>query len=174
MFCFDKYESGVYYRKAVLASDTSVKINLADITLANGILRIDTYNSNQTIKTRLGHYALPQIDKPIVTKVVKVQGKEVKIIDNGIYQLAMVPVYGWESTEFVNAKGLNPVKENSTTINANAIFNKNATYSVLMLWKKSGEKWSSKELMPIKDFKISGNGKVTFRLNNEVKTLSWQ
>lgn len=176
MFSFDKYQDEIYYRKAVLASDTSVKVNLADITLPNGILRVDTYNGSTSVKARLGNYSLPQIDQPIVTTTKKVKGKEVKIIDNGIYQLAMVPVYGWENTTFVSAKGLNPVKENSTTINVDATFNgnQNATYSVLMLWKRSGEKWSKKDLMPIKDFKISTDNKITFKLNKELKRLNWK
>src|SRR5690606_221089 len=41
IFDFSKYEDGFYYRKAVLASDSSVKIDLAELTLPNGILRID-------------------------------------------------------------------------------------------------------------------------------------
>ena len=175
MFSFDKYQDGVYYRKAVLASDTSVKINLADITLPNGILRVDTYTGSNPIKARLGHYSLPQLDQPIITTIKKVNGKEVKIIDNGIYQLAMIPVAGWENTEFVQAKGLNPVKENSTTIDATANLkpHENSVYSVLMLWKKSGKKWSKNELMPVKDFKISADGKVSFKLNKKEKTLNW-
>lgn len=175
MFSFDRYDDGVYYRKAVLASDTSVKINLADVTLPNGILRVDSYNGSRSIKSRLGHYALPQLDKPIKATVKKVQGKTVKIIDNGIYQLAMVPLSGWETTEFVNAKGLNPVKENSTTIDVAASLNqgKNAVYSVLMLWKKSGEKWSKKELLPIKNYKILPNGEVSFSINNRIKTIKY-
>lgn len=176
MFTFDKYQDGVYYRKAVLASDTLVKMSLADITLPNGILRVDNYTGGDDIKARLGHYSLPELNNPIKTTIIKLKSKEVKIIDNGIYQLAMVPVYGWESSEFVASEGLNPVKENSKTINLSTTLgpNKNPIYSVLMLWKKSGEKWSNNELMPIKSFKVSAGGEVSFTLGNETKTLDWQ
>ncbi len=175
MFKFNRYQNGVYYRNAVLASDTSVAINLADITLPNGILRVDRYAGTKAIEARLGHYALPQLDKPIVESVRKVKGKLVKIIDNGIYQLAFVPIAGWQNSEFVTAEGLHPVKDKSCTINGTADFSgtKKAVYAVAMLWKKSGERWSGKELSPVKAFKVLPDGDVELTVNSERKTISY-
>ena len=77
-----------------------------------------------------------------------------------------------KNTEFINAKGLNPVKENSTTINAIANFesNKTSVYSVLMLWKKSGEKWKNKELVPVK-ISEQTNGAVNLEFDNGIKKI---
>ena len=57
-----------------------------------------------------------------------------------------------KETEFVSAEGLNPVSDESKTINVSASFSpqaKNKIYATLMLWKKSGETWTAEELMPV-------------------------
>jgi hypothetical protein len=157
LFTFKKFEDGVYYRDAVLETNENIKMNLADIPLPNGILRIDKNNSAEEISMRLGHYALPQFDKEITTVTRNIKGKKVTIIDNGKYQLAMVPLLGWTTTEVVAAKGLNPESENSKVINLTADFNPNHSriYATLMLWKKSGAKWNDQELMPVKDIVVA-------------------
>lgn len=154
LYTFKKFENGVYYRDVVLESDESVQFNLADIPLANGILRIDKNNSPYPIEMRLGHYALPKLDTEIVTTKKNVKGYEVTIIDNGTYQLAMVPLLGWDTTEVVTAKGLHPEREESAVIDilSNEVLHKKdaAVYATLMLWKRSGETWTKDDLLPLK------------------------
>ncbi len=142
---------------------------MADITLKNFILRIDKNSSTVPVAVRLGHYALPQFDKEITTITRKVKGKEVTIIDNGKYQLAMIPLSGWDTTEVVAAKGLHPESETSKVIDVAATFNpdnkESNVYATVMLWKKSGEKWSKKELSPVKSLEQK-EGVVVIQLNN--------
>ena len=140
--------------------------------MPNGILRVDKNNSDKPISMRLGHYALPKLDKEIITTKKTVEGKEVTIIDNGKYQLAMVPLLGWSASEIVNAKGLHPESNESTVINvtANSDSNKSTVYATLMLWKKSGEKWNNKELVPIKVLE-QGNGTIIVDFKNGKKTI---
>lgn len=172
LFTFKKFENGVYYRNVVLETDENIAFNLADIPLPNGILRVDKNNSDKPISMRLGHYALPKLDKEIITTKKTVEGKEVTIIDNGKYQLAMVPLLGWSASEIVNAKGLHPESNESTVINvtANSDSNKSTVYATLMLWKKSGEKWNNKELVPIKVLE-QGNGTIIVDFKNGKKTI---
>ncbi|WP_026729870.1 DUF2264 domain-containing protein [Flavobacterium denitrificans] len=172
LFTFKKFENGVYYRNVVLETDENIAFNLADIPLPNGILRVDKNNSDKRISMRLGHYALPKLDKEIITTKKTVEGKEVTIIDNGKYQLAMVPLLGWSASEIVNAKGLHPESNESTVINvtANSDSNKSTVYATLMLWKKSGEKWNNKELVPIKVLE-QGNGTIIVDFKNGKKTI---
>jgi hypothetical protein len=101
---------------------------------------------------RLGHYALPQKGVPIISKKRQVKDHEVTIIDNGEHQLAMVPLTGWEGTEIVNAEGLHPESRNSTVLDVTGKYipGKSRIFVTLMLWTRSGEKWSDKELMPVK------------------------
>ncbi|WP_348822341.1 DUF2264 domain-containing protein [Flavobacterium aestuarii] len=159
LFTFKKFENGIYYRDAVLETNENIKMNLADIPLPNGILRIDTNCSTEAIEMRLGHYALPQLDDEIKTVSRKVKGYNVTIIDNGKYQLAMIPIHGWNKTEVMGAENLHPEAVNSKVIIIadNFVPNKSqsAVYAVLMLWKKSGEKFSDKELMPVKNISYS-------------------
>ena len=102
---------------------------------------------------RLGHYALPKLNKEIITTKKNIAGHEATIIDNGKYQLAMIPLLGWDKTEVVKAKGLHPESNESSVINVSGDstkLNKTAICATLMLWKKSGQKWNDKELVPVK------------------------
>ncbi|MFV5687116.1 DUF2264 domain-containing protein [Flavobacterium sp. ZT3R25] len=159
LYTFKKFEEGVYYRDVVLETNSNIKFNLAEIPLANGILRVDKNRSTDPIAMRLGHYALPKLDAEIKTTITKVKGHQATIIDNGKYQLAMIPLLGWDKTEVVAAKGLNPSSDESAVIDVSVNFtpqkDTSAIYATLMLWKKSGEKWSDKELLPVKKIKYS-------------------
>lgn len=162
LYTFKAFTEGIYYRDVVLETNKNIKMNLADITMPNGILRVDRNISTDAVSMRLGHYALPELKKPISVRSQKVKNYQATIIDNGEYQLAMVPVLGWSNTEMVSATGLHPVSKNSKVLIVTDDFDPakkaNQVYATLMLWKKSGEKWSSKELMPIKKISPSANG----------------
>ncbi|WDF68261.1 DUF2264 domain-containing protein [Sphingobacterium oryzagri] len=159
MYDFIKYTDGVYYRKAVLASDERIQLWLADIPLANGTLRVDKIAAQQDQAFRLGHYALPKLAGKTIKESKKTyKGQEAVIIDNGEYQLAMVPVHGWEKVNSISCTDLHPVAPESTVLNAFSAADQadNTNYFVtLLLWKKSGERWSTKELFPVKSIAIS-------------------
>jgi len=175
LFEFKKFESGIYYRDAVLETNPNIHLNLADIPLPNGILRIDRNKSTDPIELRLGHYALPEMKGAIKKERRKVKGYEVQIINNGIYQLAMISLKGWDKMRTVDTKGLHPQSVNSAVINVSNHFlagqNKPPViYATLMLWKKATEKWTDNELVPVKDLKISKTGdSVTVSFVNGTK-----
>ncbi|MGL1958736.1 MAG: DUF2264 domain-containing protein [Colwellia sp.] len=189
MFTFNKYEQGIYYRNAVLETNQNIKMQLADIPLANGILRIDRVTSDKVndkkIDLHLGHYALPQLgDKRIISSTRKVGQHTATIIDNGQYQLAMVPIQGWSEVQIVEAKNLHPESMYSTVINVIDTFRQNAKsknklYITLMLWKKSGKAWTDDELMPVNsiDYKNLNSDKfknIVVKLkNNDTKIVSY-
>lgn len=160
LYTFKKFEDGIYYRNAVLETNKNVHLNLADIPLPNGILRIDRNTSIDPIELRLGHYALPQVEVAIRKEARKINGYEVQIISNGVYQLAMVPITGWDKMQIVEAEGLNPVSNESAVINVSDTFSPGqpVVYATLMLWKKAGEKWTDDELMPVKNIEASESG----------------
>jgi len=180
LYTFKKNKDGIYYRDAVIESNSNVKLRLADIPLANGILRVDRNITAQDLQLRLGHYALPQLKDAIREENRKVNGYDVKIIDNGVYQLAMVNVQGWKGMEVVRCDGLNPVAEKSAVINVFDHFvpgpNKSGIYVTLMLWKKSGEKWTTVDLMPIKKIKpLAGDsGLAIYFKDGVIKTVIFE
>ncbi len=172
VFNFSKYEDGFYFRKSVLASDSTVKIDLAEMPLPGGILRVDRLIGSDSIDLRLGHYSLPAINGKINIKTLRVKRRQVKVVDNGIYQLAMIPLSGWNKLAVVETTGLNPVKDSSSVINTSDTFtgnrNEGIIYASLLLWKRSGEKWKKDELLPVRKVERSqeiGNQKIqiTFR-----------
>ncbi|UOB16625.1 DUF2264 domain-containing protein [Abyssalbus ytuae] len=159
LYDFKAFEDGIYYRDVILETDETIRFSLADIPLANGILRVDKNRSEKNVTMRLGHYALPELKEGIITKKKKIKGYEATIIDNGRHQLAMIPLMGWDTTEVVSTQNLHPESVNSKVINTvkNEDLNggKTKIYATLMLWKPSGEKWSKAELLPVKDIQYS-------------------
>nr|WP_315245497.1 DUF2264 domain-containing protein [uncultured Flavobacterium sp.] len=172
LFTFKKFENGIYYRNVVLETDENIKFSLAEIPLPNGILRVDRNNSNKPVSMRLGHYALPKLDREIISTKKNIAGHEVTIIDNGKYQLAMIPLLGWDKREVVKAKGLHPESNESSVINvsSDSKSNKKGIYATLMLWKKSGEKWKKEELFPAKILQQT-DGSVTVEFDKGIKKV---
>ncbi|MFT4153785.1 DUF2264 domain-containing protein [Parafilimonas sp.] len=153
LYDFIKFDNGIYYRNAVLETDTAVQLKLADIPLPNGILRVDNCISANTIDMRLGHYALPEVKGRIKTAHKKLNGFDIEIIDNGVYQMAMVSLLGWNKPEVKHTVDVNAVSAESDVINVSSTIHpsgKKHIYATLMLWKKSGEKFNDEELLPVK------------------------
>ncbi len=171
LYDFIKFEDGIYYRDAVLETNKNIRLNLADIPLPNGILRIDRNLSTDPVELRLGHYALPVVNGSIKRQTRKVNGHEIQIMDNGVYQLAMAPLTGWDKMETIHSKGSNPLSEESEVINVASRFSpdakKTVTYATLMLWKKSGEPWSDEELMPVDKIEYDAIQNTVIRFSKE-------
>jgi hypothetical protein len=179
LYTFKKFEDGIYYRDVVLETNKNVQFNLADIPVANGILRIDRNISTEPAEVRLGHYALPKLKGDIKKETRKVKGYNVQIINNGVYQLAMITLSGWDKMQTINTKGVNPVSNESAVINVSDKFSPSPSqpeiYATLMLWKKAGEKWADDELVPLKNIKYSDKrDRVTISfLNGDSKSVTF-
>jgi len=180
LFTFKKFDDGIYYRDAVLETNKNIQLQLADIPLPNGILRVDKNRSTESAEFRLGHYALPQLDGLINEEFRKVKGHQVRIMSNGVYQLAMINLSGWDTMETVHTKGLNPQSNESAVLNVHDEFKPGKKgqniYITLMLWKKAGEKWTNDELVPTKKINYSDKeNKVTVPfINGDQKVVSFE
>ncbi len=171
LFTFKNYKNGIYYRDAVLETDSRIKFQLAEIPLTNGILRVDRNISPIQTEFRLGHYALPDLGQGIVHNASVVNGREVHTIDNGIHQLAVIPLKGWNSIETLQVHAMHPQSDSSAVINVSAEEKAVAhgTHITLMLWKRSGEGWSEDELNPVEAINFTGSSKnsnVEIKLRN--------
>ena len=153
LYTFHKFADGVYYRSAELETNKNIRLQLADVPLPNGILRVDRNVSTEPVAARLGHYALPNLTGTIKRSTHQVTGHSVQLIDNGTYQLALITLSGWDQLETLDTQGLNPVKPASAVLNVAATMQPTPTkptvYATLMLWKKSGEAWKNEELLPV-------------------------
>jgi hypothetical protein len=175
LFTFKKFTDGVYYRDAELETNPNVKLHLADMPLPNGILRVDQSAGTEAVAARLGHYALPNLTGTIRRSTRKIGGHEVQLIDNGTYQLALVNLSGWDKLETLDTNGLNPVKPGSTLLNTSAQMAPGAKlYATLMLWKKSGQKWTKEELMPVRQLTPAATGATVLLADGTRKTITFE
>ena len=163
----------MYHRRGILESDSASLFRLADVILPNGVLRVDKYTGKER-NIHLGHYALPEKSRKIVTTKKKVGSGEAIIIDNGEYQLAMVPLTGWATQQTVFASGRHPEAANSATIVADTKA-KNDILISLQIWKKSGQPFTSTELQPVVVKNISSDkNKVSLQFTDgSIKTITF-
>lgn len=174
LYDFKDYKDGIYRRDAVLETDTTVRYQLADITLPDGILRIDRVTTPDTTDIRLGHYSLKKCCKGFSSSEREVGKNKVKatIVGNGNYELAMIPLYGWtDSAEVMIPKGLHPESKECILPVLAADNSGSRIYVTLQLWKKIGEDgkgFTDAELQPVKSIKVSNDGsKVTVKLTDK-------
>ena len=172
LYTFKKFEDGIYYRDAELETNPEIKFRLADIPLPNGILRVDKVSFPITTELRYGHYSLPELESPIVTKEQKAGGYTAYCMDNGAYQTALINLQGWSEVEFVQTEGLHPVSNKCSVINAATTHSGDKVFITLQLWKKSGKPFTKKELTPVKSFKQTGDTITIYFSDGTVKTVS--
>ena len=172
LYTFKKFEDGIYYRDAELETNPEIKFRLTDIPLPNGILRVDKVSFPITTELRYGHYSLPELESPIVTKEQKAGGYTAYCMDNGAYQTALINLQGWSEVEFVQTEGLHPVSNKCSVINAATTHSGDKVFITLQLWKKSGKPFTKKELTPVKSFKQTGDTITIYFSDGTVKTVS--
>lgn len=172
LYTFKKFEDGIYYRDAELETNPEIKFRLADIPLPNGILRVDKVSFPITTELRYGHYSLPELKSPIVTKEQKFGEYTAYCMDNGAYQTALINLQGWSEVEFVQTEGLHPVSNKCSVINVATTHSGDKVFITLQLWKKSGKPFTKKELAPVKSFKQTGDTITIYFSDGTVKTVS--
>lgn len=161
LYTFKSFENGIYRRDAVLETDSTVNYQLADITLPDGILRIDKVTVPSQTTIRLGHYSLPRLDKEIhVSFKEEYNSKRPEqraIAGNGHYSLALIPLEGWKkgAAESMRVKGLNPVSKECELLYAEDTVKDSRIFVTLQLWKKGAAGFTEKELHPVKSVSIS-------------------
>lgn len=170
LYDFQDYEDGIYRRKAVLETDSTVRYDLSDITLADGILRVDRVNTSRPTDIKLGSYSLPQLGKEFTQSVVELDGgAKAYITGNGEYQLATIPLEGWSGeTVTIYPEGLHPVsKRCAVQVNDEKVDGEKVLVT-LQLWKKGDVPFTREELSPVKSVKVaSDNSSVTVKMRDK-------
>lgn len=175
-------KEGVLYRRAYFDFEgvlwNAPYIDLADIPLDNGILRIDRVNIvEKPYDLNLSHYGLPHIDGHIDVHKHLDQKTPAIIAKTKGLQLAMVTYRGWHHMDVVTNTKTNPVTDESTLIYANTKEEKlygqsNYILITAMLHKTDDSDWTDDALYPVKDIifeneKSGGNqGTITIILKN--------
>ncbi len=162
LYDFKDFTDGVYRRDAVLETDSTVVYQLADITLPDGILRIDKVSVGNPTNIHLGHYTLPETAKGFDTSLRKIGNYQATVVDNGEWQLATLPLLGWEKEAEVSyPEKLHPVTKVCALPMLTDSIEDSKIYVTLHLWKRNENgAFTDKELNPIKSLKVSKDGKT--------------
>ncbi len=161
LYDFRSFDDGIYRRDAVLETDSTVRYQLADITLPDGILRVDRVQTAKPTDITLGHYTLAYEGNDTLPVAVRtVAGRTATTVDNGRYTLAMIPVYGWDGTATVTfPKGLHPETNRCALPSLHQHIDGSRTLVTLQLWKKD-RPFTDRELQPVRSVKVSKDGKT--------------
>lgn len=155
LYTFKSFDDNIYRRDAVLETNENIRYNLADIPLANGVLRIDKVSVPAPTTIRLGHYTLPKVAGKAFSIEKSKKVPEAVIIGNGEYKLATVPLYGWDKTTIHYPVGLHPVSDQCNLIMSEKAVNGTHIMVTLHLWKKGENEFKAKELSPVKSVKVA-------------------
>ena len=128
---------GWFCRKAEMERDTTVTIDLTEMVTADGVIRADKVTTKGPRKVRMGFYALPELDKPVLATETKVKGKRAITIDNGVYELTTILDDGWEDIEVVRCQSLHPEADSSTVVDLTAIVSGSKELKSQLIIKKS-------------------------------------
>jgi hypothetical protein len=165
---FNKMEDGILYRvqntqPAGLGDPNKggvsrgpERIDLADIPIAGGVIRIDRVRVPYRYELQLGHFALPHLGGR-AARVEKAGGGLIAAIEDG-RKLALMPVHGWDRIDAAVHKGLNPETEESTVLYAERVREKDYSgmevFITVLLHRLDGGDWPEDELNPVRSFEI--------------------
>ncbi|VGO14061.1 hypothetical protein PDESU_02618 [Pontiella desulfatans] len=167
-YAFNKIEDGILYRlqntQPVGLGDPNKggvsrgpeRIDLADIPIPSGIIRVDRVRVPYRYELQLGHFALPHLNGNAAIFEKVGAGLMASIADGR--KLAMIPVHGWDSIKTEVHKGLNPEADESTVIYTERIREKDYSgmevFVTVLLHRLDGGDWTDDELNPIQTMEV--------------------
>lgn len=168
---FNRFENGVFYRQMntqpVGLGDPNKggvnrgpeRIDLADIVIPGGVIRVDRVRIPYRYELQLGHFGLSHLEGNVpVIREIEVDGFACRIASIPGRQLAMVAVHGWDSLQHVCREGLNPEAPESTVLYTERIRKKDyigiEVFITVLLHRLDDESWTTDELMPVRSYEI--------------------
>ena len=157
---FNGVENGILYRQAIMRkppnNGVGYIIDLAEITIPGGVIRVDRSRLAFEYELTLGHFGLPHYkgEKAVVEKVndttmtASIPGRSV----------AMIAYQGWDEMDVLVHPNNNAETDESTVIYAHKKrLAKNPPMEFMItafLHKTSDHPWTEQELTPIKNVQI--------------------
>lgn len=153
----------VLYRQAIMRkppnNGVGYIIDLAEITIPAGVIRVDRTRLAFEYEITLGHYGLPHVEGK-GAKVMQFEKENRKIITATIpgRSVALIAYKGWDQLESLVHTNRNAEADESTVIFARKKrLDKNPPMELLvtvMLHKMDDSEWTEEELNPIADIEI--------------------
>lgn len=168
---FNRFEGGVMYRQQntqpVGLGDPNKggvnrgpeRIDLADIVIPGGVIRVDRVRVPYRNELMLGHYALPHVNG-IAAQVERFEvagcaGMAAAVAGR---RVALVAVHGWQTVDVARHTGLNPEARESTVIFAGRTRTKDYTGMEVMITvlthRADDGDWTDDERMPIAEWSL--------------------
>jgi hypothetical protein len=153
----------VIYRQAIMRkppnNGVGYIIDLAEITIPGGLIRVDRTRLAFEHELTLGHFGLPHLngEKAVINQF---EAGDKKVITASIpgRQVAMITYSGWDKLEYLVHENHNAEANESSVIYAwKKRMAKNPPMELMitvMLHKMDNTGWTEDELSPIKEIKI--------------------
>jgi len=160
---YNGVRDGVLYRQAIMRkppnNGVGYIIDLADITIPGGVIRVDRSRLAFEYELTLGHYGLPHAGgKPAVVNRFDDGGKTVLTAAIPGRQLALIVYHGWDGASHRVHGGCNAEADESTVLYVHKKRTaKNPPMELMitvMLHKMDDAAWTAEELSPIKDIAV--------------------
>lgn len=160
---YNGVRNGVIYRQAIMRkppnNGVGYIIDLAEITIPGGVIRVDRSRLAFEYELTLGHFGMPHLngEKAEISKFKK-GNKEVITASVSGRKLALIAYHGWDEIKHLVHSGNNAETDESTVLFAHKKrISKNPEIELMitvMLHKMDDSEWTEKELSPIKDIEI--------------------
>ncbi|MCE4564693.1 DUF2264 domain-containing protein [Maribellus sp. CM-23] len=160
---FNGVEEGVLYRQAIMRkppnNGVGYIIDLAEITLPGGLIRVDRSRLAFEYELTLGHFGLPHLNgKQAEVKQFELNGRKIITAKIEGRQVALICYSGWDSLHSLVHANCNAEAEESTVIYARKKrMEKNPSMELMivaMLHKTDDSEWTEEELSPVKELDI--------------------
>lgn len=160
---FNGVRKNVLYRQAIMRkppnNGVGYIIDLAEITIPGGVIRVDRSRLAFEHELTLGHYGLPHIDNQ-KANVEHFEDGDKKWITASIHgrRLALITYSGWDSLDSMVHKNRNAEADESTVLYAyKKRLAKNPAMELMvtvMLHRMDNEEWTEEELSPVKHLEL--------------------
>jgi hypothetical protein len=160
---FNGVRDGVLYRQLLMRkppnNGVGYIIDLAEITVPGGVIRVDRCRLAFEHELTLGHFGLPHVDgKKAVVHSHADGTRNVLTASIPGRRTALITYHGWDTAQGLVHSGFNAEAEESTVLFAyRKRLAKNPAMELMisvMLHKTDDSEWSPDELSPLKDIKI--------------------
>ncbi len=160
---FNGVRNNVLYRQAIMRkppnNGVGYIIDLAEINIPAGVIRIDRTRLAFEYELTLGHFGLPHLDgeKPVINRFEDATKKVITAAIKG-RQVALIAYHGWDKTDSITHENRNAEADESTVIHVyKKRMDKNPPMELMitaMLHKTDNSPWTEEELSPVKSIEI--------------------
>jgi hypothetical protein len=160
---FNGVRNGVLYRQLIMRkppnNGVGYIIDLAEITVPSGVIRVDRCRLAFEHELTLGHFGLPHVGgKPAVVRTFEDGFKKGLTASIPGRQVVFMAYHGWDDVRMLVHRGFNAEAEESTVLYAHrkrTARNPGMELMIcVMLHKTDDTGWTQDELNPLKDIKI--------------------